>query len=161
MYFAWAGDICRRWGPQGAGEVSARGLSGSCRWCRSGNNQIDRSQRFNSCQKTDSTLQHPHTNVAIPPHHDYCVHTDWVTGCSAWMQTVYKVHVWDHWNFGKNLNLGDVSWGWLTYKSFGWLTYTAKKIRSRKETARPQSQLPHSCFCERFIYSHDRSPEAE
>jgi hypothetical protein len=34
----------------------------------------------------------------------------------------------------------------------------------RKGTARPQSQLPHSCVCERFIYSHDRStyfPAAE
>jgi hypothetical protein len=27
----------------------------------------------------------------------------------------------------------------------------------RKETARPQSQFLHSCFCGRFIYSHDRS----
>ncbi len=27
----------------------------------------------------------------------------------------------------------------------------------RKGTARPQSQFPHSCVCERFIYSHDRS----
>ncbi len=26
----------------------------------------------------------------------------------------------------------------------------------RKGTARPQSQFPHSCVCERFIYSHDR-----
>jgi hypothetical protein len=24
----------------------------------------------------------------------------------------------------------------------------------RKETARPQSPFPHSCFCEQFIYSH-------
>jgi hypothetical protein len=34
----------------------------------------------------------------------------------------------------------------------------------RKETARPQSQFPHSCFCEQFIYFHDRStyfPAAE
>ncbi len=33
-----------------------------------------------------------------------------------------------------------------------------------KETARTQSQFPHSCFCERFIYFHDRStcfPAAE
>ncbi len=28
---------------------------------------------------------------------------------------------------------------------------------SRNETARPRSQFPHSCFSERFIYSHDRS----
>ncbi len=28
---------------------------------------------------------------------------------------------------------------------------------ARKETARPQSQFPHSCICERFIYSHDQS----
>ncbi len=27
----------------------------------------------------------------------------------------------------------------------------------RKGTARPQSQFLHSCFCERFIHSHDRS----
>ncbi len=26
----------------------------------------------------------------------------------------------------------------------------------RKGTARPQSQFPHSCVCEQFIYSHDR-----
>jgi hypothetical protein len=25
----------------------------------------------------------------------------------------------------------------------------------RKGIARPQSQCPHSCVCERFIYSHD------
>ncbi len=27
----------------------------------------------------------------------------------------------------------------------------------RKGAARPQSQLPHSCVCGRFMYSHDRS----
>jgi hypothetical protein len=27
----------------------------------------------------------------------------------------------------------------------------------RKGIAQPQSQLPHSCVCERFIYSHDQS----
>ncbi len=27
----------------------------------------------------------------------------------------------------------------------------------RKGIARPQSQFPHSCVCERFIYFHDRS----
>ncbi len=27
----------------------------------------------------------------------------------------------------------------------------------RKGIVRPQSQIPHSCVCERFIYSHDRS----
>ncbi len=26
-----------------------------------------------------------------------------------------------------------------------------------KEIARPQSQFPYSCFCDRFLYSHDRS----
>jgi len=34
----------------------------------------------------------------------------------------------------------------------------------RKGTARPQSQFPHSCVCERFMYSHDHStyfPAAE
>ncbi len=35
-----------------------------------------------------------------------------------------------------------------------------RKIREtsipRKGIARPQSQFPHSCVCERFIYSHDR-----
>jgi hypothetical protein len=43
--------------------------------------------------------------------------------------------------------------------------YTARKNQYRKfETnipregiARPQSQFPHSCICERFIYCHDRS----
>jgi hypothetical protein len=27
----------------------------------------------------------------------------------------------------------------------------------RKEIVRPHSQFPHSCVCERFIYSQDRS----
>jgi hypothetical protein len=27
----------------------------------------------------------------------------------------------------------------------------------RKGIVRPQSQFPHSCVCERFIYSHDQS----
>jgi hypothetical protein len=43
-------------------------------------------------------------------------------------------------------------------------SYTAKTQHrkfetniSRKEIARPQSQFPHSCVCERFIYSHDGS----
>jgi hypothetical protein len=27
----------------------------------------------------------------------------------------------------------------------------------RKGISQPQSQFPHSCVCERFIYSHDRS----
>jgi hypothetical protein len=43
--------------------------------------------------------------------------------------------------------------------------YTAKtKYRnfetniSRKGLSGSQSQFPHSCDCERFIYSHDRSP---
>jgi hypothetical protein len=27
----------------------------------------------------------------------------------------------------------------------------------RKGITRPQSQFPHSCVCDRFIYSHDRS----
>ncbi len=31
---------------------------------------------------------------------------------------------------------------------------------SRIETARPCSQVPHSCICERFIYSHARSVNA-
>ncbi len=42
--------------------------------------------------------------------------------------------------------------------------YTAKTVYRkfktnipRNETARPQFQYLHSCFCERFIYSHDRS----
>ncbi len=42
--------------------------------------------------------------------------------------------------------------------------YTAKsqcrkfeKNIHRKGIARPQSQFPYSCVCERFIYSHDRS----
>ncbi len=32
-----------------------------------------------------------------------------------------------------------------------------KQIFPRKGIERPQSQFPHSCVCERFIYSHDRS----
>jgi hypothetical protein len=28
----------------------------------------------------------------------------------------------------------------------------------RKGISGPQSQFPHSCVCERFIYSHDGSP---
>jgi hypothetical protein len=35
---------------------------------------------------------------------------------------------------------------------------------SRKGIARPKSQFPHSCVCERFIYSQDQStyfPAAE
>ncbi len=46
----------------------------------------------------------------------------------------------------------------------GLVPYTAKILYRkfethipRNETARPPSQFPHSCFCERFIYSHDRS----
>jgi hypothetical protein len=37
---------------------------------------------------------------------------------------------------------------------------TTPKIRnkcSQKGIARPQSQFPHSCVCDRFIHSHDRS----
>ncbi len=30
----------------------------------------------------------------------------------------------------------------------------------RNETSRPRSQFPHSCICERFIYSYDRSTNA-
>jgi hypothetical protein len=30
----------------------------------------------------------------------------------------------------------------------------------RNETARPRSQFLHSCICERFTYSHDRSTNA-
>jgi hypothetical protein len=46
----------------------------------------------------------------------------------------------------------------------GFSCYTAKnqyrKFKTnnpRKGIARPQSWFPHSCACERFIYSHDRS----
>jgi hypothetical protein len=42
--------------------------------------------------------------------------------------------------------------------------HIAKNQRRKLETnipkngiARPHSQFPHSCVCERFIYSHDRS----
>ncbi len=47
------------------------------------------------------------------------------------------------------------------------LVYTVKKFRfciPRKGIARPQSQYPYPCVCERFIYSHVRStycPAAE
>ncbi len=51
--------------------------------------------------------------------------------------------------------------GWIVR----WATYTAKKKYRNFETNIPrkgisgsQSQFPHSCVCERFIYSHDRSP---
>jgi hypothetical protein len=44
------------------------------------------------------------------------------------------------------------------------IKYTAKNKYRKFETnipgkgiARPQSQFPRSCVCERFIYSHDRS----
>jgi hypothetical protein len=32
-----------------------------------------------------------------------------------------------------------------------------EKNNPRKGIVRPQSQFPHSCVCERFIYSHDQS----
>ncbi len=35
--------------------------------------------------------------------------------------------------------------------------YQKNKKNPRKGIARPQSQFPHSCVCERFMYSHDRS----
>ncbi len=31
----------------------------------------------------------------------------------------------------------------------------------RKGIVQPQSQFPHSCVCERFIYSHDRSRQTD
>jgi hypothetical protein len=53
-----------------------------------------------------------------------------------------------------------VDW-WIIYKL---PRYTAKNQYRKLETniprkgiARPQSQCPHSCVCERFIYSHDGS----
>ncbi len=46
----------------------------------------------------------------------------------------------------------------------GYCTYTAKtKYRNfetnipRKGISGSQSQFPHSCICERFLYSHDQS----
>jgi hypothetical protein len=48
-----------------------------------------------------------------------------------------------------------------------WIQYTATKItimHSFSGVARPQSQIPHPCVCERFMYSQDRStifPAAE
>ncbi len=48
--------------------------------------------------------------------------------------------------------------------NFSWAERTAKTVYRkfetnipRNETARPQAQFLHECFCERFIYSHDRS----
>jgi hypothetical protein len=41
------------------------------------------------------------------------------------------------------------------------LMHNATKIRLSIPflgIARPQSQFPHSCVCERFIYSQDRGP---
>ncbi len=49
---------------------------------------------------------------------------------------------------------------WESGAGFLWIYYTAKKIDlciPRNETTRSRSQFPHSCFCERFIYSNDRS----
>jgi hypothetical protein len=50
------------------------------------------------------------------------------------------------------------------YEWNGMLQHTAKTLYRkfetnipRKGTARLRSQFLHSCFCERFIYSHDRS----
>ncbi len=48
----------------------------------------------------------------------------------------------------------------LQHVRCSWM-FTAKKFNlcfPRKRTARPQSQFPQSCVCERFIYSPDRSP---
>jgi hypothetical protein len=54
---------------------------------------------------------------------------------------------------------------WLTRVFHVIYSYTAKtKYRNfetnipRKGISGPQSQFQHSCVCERFIYSHDRSP---
>ncbi len=54
---------------------------------------------------------------------------------------------------------------WARNRGGTGLSYTAKtKYRNletnipRKGIAGFQSQFPHSCLCERFIYSHDRSP---
>jgi hypothetical protein len=49
--------------------------------------------------------------------------------------------------------------------SFGWLTYHIAKTQCRKFETNiprkgilgPQSQFPHSCVCERIIFSHDGS----
>jgi hypothetical protein len=53
---------------------------------------------------------------------------------------------------------------WQTLKEAVCLFYTAKtKYRKletnipRKGISGPQSQFPHSCVCEQFIYSHDWS----
>jgi hypothetical protein len=32
-----------------------------------------------------------------------------------------------------------------------------QKFPEQELHGQPQSQFPHSCVCERFIYSHDRS----
>ncbi len=45
-------------------------------------------------------------------------------------------------------------------KLCGCTLHTTNKIRFMypgNETARPHSQFPHLCICERFIFSHDRS----
>jgi hypothetical protein len=48
----------------------------------------------------------------------------------------------------------------LKHRSMGTAKAQFRKFKtniSRKGTAWPKSQFLHSCFCERFIYSHDRS----
>ncbi len=50
------------------------------------------------------------------------------------------------------------------YQRLEWLQRNFDLCIPRKGTARPQSQFPHLCVCERFIYSHDPStyfPAAE
>ncbi len=68
---------------------------------------------------------------------------------------------------------------WLTYENVSEITnnihFSNKDIRvrekkqynkietniPRKGIARPKSQFPHSCVCERFIYSHGRSASSD
>jgi hypothetical protein len=51
----------------------------------------------------------------------------------------------------------------VLYKPFNTLCAAKKKCRkfkaniSRKGISGPQSQFPHSCVCERIIYSHDEA----
>jgi len=58
----------------------------------------------------------------------------------------------------------DYGWGAICDDGFGIQVSTAKtkyryfeKNIPRKGRSGPQSQFPHSCVCERIIYSHDRS----
>ncbi len=49
------------------------------------------------------------------------------------------------------------SWGGLESREEEKLHCTVELPHCKENTIRPHSQFPHSCVCERFIYSQDRS----